>query len=440
MYPVKPSFSGTHRWQRVALAALTALPTTLAFACASDDAADSSAGAGGATPMGSSGGVNAAAVSASAPAGASSAGSDAPAGPSSPGTSTAGGAAGSDSPTTNGSEPEAQSAPDTTNGTNDAEAGENAAGAADEPSAVNPDTAPLAPEGVAGTGGTAGDSPEGTAGAPGDEMPEGVGGAVPEGQPEESTTSSGCGTEPTLQNSPSTNMYNYNTVMSGGTARRYVLRMPENYDRTRPYQLILGFHGFGNTPANIAGNPAFLGLYELSEGSTIFIAPEAVDQSWSIDTDITFVDDILEQVKADLCIDTARVVVQGFSQGGAMVRELACQRPGVFLAAVAHSAGGIAAPATCEPIPFFGSLGQQESGGGGQLGQTEVFAVAAGCNVETLPAAPTGGHLCTQYEGCAEEYPVMWCPYDGGHTPLPNDAGQNSSWMPEEVWSFLSSL
>ncbi len=272
------------------------------------------------------------------------------------------------------------------------------------------------------------------------EMPEGASmeaGAPPE---EEPAMSAGCGSAPTLSNSTSPTMYNYNTVMSGGVARRYVLRFPENYDNTQPHQLVIGFHGFGNTPANIAGNPAFLGLYELSEGSTIFIAPEAVDQSWSVTTDIVFVDDLLEQVKTDLCIDPARIIVQGFSQGGAMVRALVCERPGVFRAAIAHSAGGIATPATCEPIPFLGSLGLQESGGSGQLGQTEVFANAAGCIVDTLPSAPTGGHACTEYEGCADGYPVVWCSYDGGHTPLPNDAGQNSSWMPATVWEFISQL
>lgn len=250
--------------------------------------------------------------------------------------------------------------------------------------------------------------------------------------------SDGCGNPPTLRDSPSANQFDYNTLTSGGVERRYVLRLPEDYDPARAHRLILGFHGASNNAGHVAGNPAFFGLYELAEGSTVFVAPEAVDGLWSDTADVTLVDDILEQVEGDLCIDTSRVIVQGFSQGAAMARVLACARPGVFRAAVGHSAGGLPLPDSCEPIPYFGSLGLQESGGGGQLGQTELFAEAAGCALETFPMAPSGGHLCSSYAGCSEGHPVRWCSFDAGHTPLPNDAGQNSSWMPAEVWSFLS--
>lgn len=56
-----------------------------------------------------------------------------------------------------------------------------------------------------------------------------------------------------------------------------------------------------------------------------------------------------------------------------------------------------------------------------------------GCTIETHPTAPNGGHVCSDYAGCAEEAPVRWCSFDAGHTPLPNDAGENSSWMPG-IW------
>jgi pimeloyl-ACP methyl ester carboxylesterase len=241
-----------------------------------------------------------------------------------------------------------------------------------------------------------------------------------------------------LKDSPSTNQFDYNVLTSGGVERRYLLRLPENYDPNQPYRLILGFHGATNNAGDVAGNPAYFGLYDLAGGSTVFVAPEAVDGLWSADADVVFVDDILEQVEADLCIDTQRVIIQGFSQGAAMVRTLACARPSVFRAAVGHSAGGLPVPASCDPIPYFGSLGLQESGGGGQMGQTDFFATPAGCTIETLPTAPSGGHMCSDYQGCSDGYPVRWCSFDGPHTPLPNDAGQNSSWMPEDVWAFLS--
>ena len=42
------------------------------------------------------------------------------------------------------------------------------------------------------------------------------------------------------------------------------------------------------------------------------------------------------------------------------------------------------------------------------------------------------------YTGCPAADPVRWCSYDGGHTASPTDSGQSSSWMPSEVWPFLS--
>ena len=64
-----------------------------------------------------------------------------------------------------------------------------------------------------------------------------------------------------------------------------------------------------------------------------------------------------------------------------------------------------------------GSLGLQENGG--QNTQTDQFARFNGCTITTLPRAPTGGHVCTDYMGCPAGKPVRWCSYDGGHTPSP---------------------
>jgi poly(3-hydroxybutyrate) depolymerase len=232
------------------------------------------------------------------------------------------------------------------------------------------------------------------------------------------------------------NQLNYNALSSGGESRQYVVRWPESYDSSHPYRLILGFHGATGDAGEVARNSVYFGLYELSEGSAIFIATEAVGGLWSIERDLVYVDDILAEVLSDLCIDTSRIQLEGFSQGGAMVRRLACDRPNVFSAAVAHSAGGLTAPESCEPIPYLGSLGLQENGG--QETQSDFFATANGCTVESLPSPPSGGHLCTDYSDCAAGYPVRWCPYDGGHTPSPSDSGQTSSWMPEEVWAFFN--
>lgn len=236
--------------------------------------------------------------------------------------------------------------------------------------------------------------------------------------------SAGCGQTPALKSG---------TITLQG--RTYTLRIPDNYDKDHPYRLVFGLHGATGSSRDVA--PSFFGLWSLAQGSTIFIAPDAVGGLWDSARDVVFLSDILNQVKTGLCIDTSRVALEGFSQGGAMAWSLACARPGVYRAAVVHSGGGVARPASCSPVAFMSSLGQSESGGAGQTSNSDFFAKQNGCTVAALPKAPRGGHACTDYTGCSTGHPTRWCDYDGGHTPSPTDSGQGTSWMPQEVWNFL---
>lgn len=238
-------------------------------------------------------------------------------------------------------------------------------------------------------------------------------------------TSGGCGKGRTLQDGN-------RSVQSGGVQRTYVLRVPTDYDNTRPYRLMLGFHGANGRGADVA--PSYFGLWNLSAGSTIFAALDAVNGLWRAGPDTTMVTDLLQQLKADLCIDTSRIGIEGFSQGGAMVWTLACALPGTFRYAVVHSGGGLPMPTTCQPIPFFSALGND---GSGQGMSSDFFARTNGCTAQTMPMPPTGGHVCTNYMGCDAGFPTRWCDYDGGHTASHVDAGQSMSWVPQEVWTFI---
>src|SRR6187431_2431455 len=92
--------------------------------------------------------------------------------------------------------------------------------------------------GVDGTGEGAGTATTGT----GDSTAEDSGGS--EGGAE--TQSAGCGTTRELTNGR-------RTIQSGGVNREYVLRVPDDYDNTRPYRLILAYH-WANGNANQVAN------------------------------------------------------------------------------------------------------------------------------------------------------------------------------------------
>lgn len=258
----------------------------------------------------------------------------------------------------------------------------------------------------------------------------------------EESRSDGCGEPRSLEDGR-------HTLQSGSAERSYLLRVPPDYDPERAYRLVFAYHWSGGTANDVAagqtiGGP-FYGLWDQSEGSTIFVAPEGFNQGWGNagGQDVAFTDDILAEVESKLCIDKSRIFATGFSFGGAMSYAIACARAKVFRAAAVYSAALLSG---CEggtdPFPYFAIRGVQEpvinpTTTGRAL--RDHFAEVNGCTAQTPPEPATGSgtHLCTSYEGCQEGFPVRWCAFDDGHVASPRDQGQTSSWVPAEAWQFL---
>lgn len=265
--------------------------------------------------------------------------------------------------------------------------------------------------------------------------------------------SAGCGRTPTLQTKSTI------TIQSGGKSRKYILWLPENYDKNHPYRLVLAYHWYTGNAMQVVDcttegircyttQSPFYGLWQLSNNSTIFIAPDGLDAGWanSNGRDVTFTDDILKQVEADLCIDTSRVFANGFSYGASMTNALACARPNVFRAVAAYSGteglSGCSGGTTA--VAFYGSHGLQDGtlnvSGGRQI--RDRWVKQNGCTAQNppSPAVGSGVHTCTSYDGCSSGHPVRWCEFDGshGHDPSPIDKGQTTTWNPGEVWRFFT--
>lgn len=131
----------------------------------------------------------------------------------------------------------------------------------------------------------------------------------------------GCGKAPTLTSGT-------RTIQSSGQSRTYNLRIPDGYDRNRPYRLIFGFHWL-NGSANNVTSAGYYGLQPLSNNSAIFVAPQGLNAGWANTNgrDLTLFDDISRQVENDLCVDTTQRFALGWSYGGAMSYAVACARP-----------------------------------------------------------------------------------------------------------------
>lgn len=255
--------------------------------------------------------------------------------------------------------------------------------------------------------------------------------------------SAGCGKAPTLTSGT-------RNIQSNGQNRSYILRIPDNYDNTRPYKLIFGFHWLGGTANDVAtgnlqpgGGWAYYGLLSRSDNSAIFVAPQGLNNGWpnggGVDT--AFTDAMLEQIQGDLCVDSTQIFSTGFSYGGGMSYSLACARPQVFRA-VAVLAGGPISGCTggTEPVAYMGVHGLSDNVLPIALGRSlrDTFVRNNGCPAQS-PPEPTQGsgtHTSFTYTGCAEGYPVAWHAFDGGHTPIAPDNG--ATWIPDETWKFFS--
>lgn len=263
------------------------------------------------------------------------------------------------------------------------------------------------------------------------------------------TVTAGCGKAPAL----TSGTY---TIQSGGKSRSYILKVPDNYDRNRPYRLVFGFHWLGGTSTDVAtgrtvdtGTWAYYGLQRLANNSTVFVAPQGLNNGWanSGGEDVTLVDNVINQVEGALCVDTTRLFAVGFSYGGAMSYSLACSRATVFRAVAVQSGGQLSGcGGGTQPIAYLGVHGIRDSvlsiSGGRTL--RDRFVRNNGCTAQNPPEPAQGSrtHRITSYSGCSAGHPVAWAAFDEGHIAAPQDGAAGDSgprtWVPAEVWKFFT--
>ncbi|MBO3086294.1 cellulose binding domain-containing protein [Cellulomonas fengjieae] len=258
------------------------------------------------------------------------------------------------------------------------------------------------------------------------------------GGPVQTAATAGCGRPAGLATGT-------HTLTSGGVSRTYRLDVPSGYDPNRQYRLVVGLHWWHGTAADVV-NQNFYGLKPLAGNSTVFVAPQGIDNAWpnTNGRDVTFVDDVLRAVESALCIDTTQRFATGFSYGGGMSNALACARADVFRAvAVLNGAQLSGCAGGTQPIAYLGSHGVVDDVL--NISQGRALRDRAlrnnGCQAQQAPepAAGSGTHVRTEYT-CRDGYPVVWIASDSGHQWDARDRGQQQSWVPGEIWRFFTSL
>jgi len=254
----------------------------------------------------------------------------------------------------------------------------------------------------------------------------------------------GCGKAPTLTSGT-------HTMTVNSKSRRWILRLPQGYDKSHPYKLMFGLHWLNADFTGVdTGSAPYYGLKALDRNnSIIFVAPDGLNKGWanSGGEDTEFIDKILEALQADLCINEKLIFSMGFSYGAAMSYSLACSRPKVFRA-VALMSGNLLSGCSGgnDPVAYYAQHGVHDSvlniNGGHQL--RDRFVKNNGCTAQS-PQEPSRGsnkHIKTVYSGCSADHPVWWTAFDGDHVALPTDQGGQDggprSWTCAAIWDFFS--
>ncbi len=138
-----------------------------------------------------------------------------------------------------------------------------------------------------------------------------------------------------------------------GSDRWYLLTTPRVDDRTTPLPIVLDLHGLSEGAevhtqfsgmADFAEQHGFIAVLPHGTGSPVRwdVSPDR-----AANPDLVFLDQLLDQLEADLCVDTARVYATGLSNGALLSSSIACAMAD-RVAAVAPVAG-LFRPPRCAP-------------------------------------------------------------------------------------------
>jgi polyhydroxybutyrate depolymerase len=268
------------------------------------------------------------------------------------------------------------------------------------------------------------------------------------------------------------------TVASGDGERCYHLYVPPGYDPSQPAPVVVSLHGWLSNPNSHATISLWHRLADQEGFLVVYPQGTSFPQRWNSDSnwevagvdDVQFFRDTIDDLSAVAAVDRSRVYVNGFSNGGAMAVQIACQAADQ-VAAIGTVAGAVVGMQDCDPprpvpamafhgtadpvVPYeAGELQGQLRQGAEVVGAPTTFAGADdwvtewaqqnGCDPVPEVIPPQGDVKGVRYLACDEEAEVIFYTIvGGGHTwpggtPIPV-VGKTSTDIDatEEMWRFF---
>ncbi|MEO9221811.1 MAG: dienelactone hydrolase family protein [Mycobacteriaceae bacterium] len=160
------------------------------------------------------------------------------------------------------------------------------------------------------------------------------------------------------------------TVASDGTERSYVAMVPADADR-QPLPLVVVLHGAFVTGSAELARTGFGRLAD--EGTAVVVAPESIGPAWNSDggccakaaaehvNDAGFVSTVMRDVQRTAHTDPRRTSIVGYSSGGKLAYNVACQDSSAIAAVATYGAGPQRPCDSSTPVTFVVGYGDQDT-------------------------------------------------------------------------------
>jgi polyhydroxybutyrate depolymerase len=244
------------------------------------------------------------------------------------------------------------------------------------------------------------------------------------------------------------------TIDFGGKTRQYIVHVPTSYTGKTAVPLVVDYHGLllSNTSelqqaaphgyAAEADKEGFIVVFPNAVGAPLYgwdVGPCCAQSPRSVD-DVGFSRALVAKIEGQACIDPKRVYAVGFSMGGGMAMDMACNAADI-IAAVAPAAFDLMDPSNnwvCQPsrpitvlsfrsttdpvVPYTGGATNPPNG----LPITITFLGAVGtfqkwAQLDQCTGSPannsslgTTDGTCQTYSQCAGSVSVTLCTKQGG--------------------------
>lgn len=247
-------------------------------------------------------------------------------------------------------------------------------------------------------------------------------------------------------------------VTVGSAMRTARVHVPASYDPQTPTPVVINLHGrtgWAQQQANLSR-----AIAKSDAAGFVVIHPEATGSptSWNAGggccdpaaannvDDSGFIEKLIDEAAARLCVDPDRVYVMGLSNGGYLAHRIACEMADK-VAAIGPVAGVISMPACnpSRPVPMMAIHGTSDTlvDYSWEAQTIQFWKTTNGCTTQQTTYT-NGNASCVTHGGCTHGADVVLCTITGGgHQWFGGDSlpflGANSNDLisTDKLWDFF---